>query len=334
MHEQGATSTARKALGLVGAVLRPRPTYVIFQVTRRCNLLCDFCDFHRHPTRPTEEIGVEQVEAVSERLAEMGPCVVCVSGGEPTVRTDLPDLTRALAKRHFPTLITNGWFMTPQLAEQLFESGFAEISVSVDYASAEQHDARRGIRGSWDRAISAVAALRQVSAGFNQRVYMNAVLLDDNLGDIEPLLQLSERLGVTFRLSLYSPHRGQCCSPKPGLAERLLALKRQYPHFVSLSGYLRGIDSALSSGVPGCQAGKLFLFIDAAGGVFRCVEQQDAAVGNILTEPWAELTDRLAGQAAARPCAGCWTSTRGSTEAVLHPMNLRAQTEFLAALSR
>ncbi len=328
------TATVRKAMQLLDASNRKSPTYATFQLTRRCNLRCSYCDFHKAPTRASSELTLEQVDILGTNLAFAGACVVCVSGGEPTIRKDLPQIGAILGRHHFPTLITNGWFMTPQLAESLYASGFVEVSVSVDSVHAEDHDARRGIRGSWQHAIDALQHLRGAARGTNRRVYMNAVLFDDNVQDIEPLLQLSAQLGVAFRLSLYSPHRGSQRCPRPGVAEYLLELRQRYSHFLSLTDYLAGIDEALTSGIPHCQAGQRFVFIDAGGDVYRCVEQIDPPVGNIVRDDWAHVLHGLRAQSRARACSGCWTSTRGSTELVLERDNALARAEFLAGVMR
>lgn len=326
------TATIRKAMQLLDASNRTSPTYATFQLTRRCNLRCNYCDFHKHPTAPKAELGLDEIEILGAQLATAGACVVCVSGGEPTIRKDLPQIGAILGRHHFPTLITNGWFMTPALAETLYSAGFVEVSVSVDSVNAADHDARRGIRGAWQHAIDALASLRAAARGTNRRVYMNAVLFDDNVTDIEPLLQLSARLGVAFRLSLYSPHRGSQRCPRPGVAEYLLELRQKYSHFLSLTDYLAGIEEALTSGIPRCQAGQRFVFIDAAGDVFRCVEQVDPTVGNIVRDDWGTVMKKLRAQSRARACSSCWTSTRGSTELVLDPANTLARSEFLAGV--
>ncbi|MBI3183944.1 MAG: radical SAM protein [Myxococcales bacterium] len=322
-----------KALKLVSAAAKARPAYVVLQLTRRCNLRCSFCDFYREPTRPAEELSAERVGELSKRLGELGTCIVCVSGGEPTIRADLPAMTRLIARQHFPTLITNGWFMTAERARSLFEAGMQEISVSLDYADPNRHDSRRGIRGSWARAIAALRHLREEAPRHRARAYMNAVLLEDNFADLEPLLKLSAELRVPFRLTLYSRHRGSMSPPAPGVAEKLLDLKRRYPHFASLSGYLDGFDKALSGGIGDCRAGELFLFIDSGGDVYRCLEQRDPAVGNLFTVPAQEIGRRLREQAQGSACRDCWTSTRGSTELVLQRDRLRSGAEFIAALA-
>lgn len=320
-----------KALGAAGAALSGRLAYVVFQVTRRCNLKCVFCDFYRSPTRPAAELGPVDVGIAAERLAELGRCVVCLSGGEPTCRRDLPELTSQVARFHLPTLITNGWFMTRDLARALFDAGMAEISVSIDYAAADRHDARRGIRGSWRRAMAALESAAREARRPVQTAYLSAVLLDDNLDDLEPLARLAGEAGAAFRVSLYSRLRGRARSPEPGVAARLLDLKRRTPHFVTPEAYLRRLDDALGAGVPGCLGGRMFAFVDAAGDLYRCVEQQDAPVGNLIATPASILRDRLACQAAARPCAACWTSTRGITEVVLARSRLAAGAELVAS---
>src|SRR5581483_5214659 len=69
-----------------GAV--PKPSYVTYLVTYRCNAKCGMCDSWR--MRPGPELTLEEVRRVFEKLSPLD--AVRLSGGEPFLRTDFAEL--------------------------------------------------------------------------------------------------------------------------------------------------------------------------------------------------------------------------------------------------
>ena len=121
-------------------------------------------------------------------------------------------------------MICNGWFVTPEIAQALFAAGMHEISVSVDYMDPARHDAQRGTPGAHAQALEALRALMDARTRPHQRVHMISVIMDDNLDDVEPLIRLCRRMGITYLVTLYSDHRGRK-SPRTmpaQVSERLL----------------------------------------------------------------------------------------------------------------
>ena len=108
---------------------------------------------------------------------------------------------------------------------------------------------------------------------------MISVIMHDNVGELEALLQISQRLGVQHQMTLLSTggdgrHDRAQRLPPPGTGARLLALKKQFPHFITFSGYLEAIDRFLDGDVrTPCWAGERFLNVDHMGDVSPCIEK-------------------------------------------------------------
>lgn len=306
------------------------------QVTYRCGFRCTICDFWKDEHRAADELSLEQMRRLAMKLRKLGSLIVSLAGGEPLIRSDLPEIAKIFAEAgHFPILITNGWHMTPEKARDLFAAGVQEISVSVDYADPAKHDAMRGCPGAWLRATQALKMLLAERTDRRRRVHLITVLMDDNLDEIEPLIQLSKSLGVTCMVNLYSCNRGCKTARLPDgkVSAHLLKLKQQYPEFISLTSYLERFDEAIAQGGIGpCRAGRLLLNIDDKGNVARCTEMLDRPVGSLLTTPMAVIAKRLATQADAEPCAACWTSCRGFAESMYVTPRARQLKEFLVSV--
>jgi cyclic pyranopterin phosphate synthase len=114
-------------------------------VTDRCNFRCGYCMpaevYHeRYVFLPRREIlSFEEIERLARIFAELGVRKLRITGGEPLVRAELPDLIARLAR--IPgvedlALTTNGYLLADQ-AEALAGAGLRRITVSLDSLDPE-----------------------------------------------------------------------------------------------------------------------------------------------------------------------------------------------------
>ena len=311
----------RKKVRFGWSFVRRRMIHVNLQILYDCNYRCRICDFWKDTNRGRARLSARQAEVISEKLNERGPQIVSIGGGEPMLHPELVGIVKALARYHFPVMITNGSLVTPELARNLFEAGMVEISVSLDYVAPEKHDAQRGVAGAARRAIEALKILHANRTHPEQRVNMISVLLEDNLPDLEPLLKQCQDMGITYLLTLYSHSRGSKAEHnfQSQVGEHLLSLKKRYPEFVALRGYLEKFSTAIAhNGIGPCYAGKNLCNIDSQGNVTLCIDRLEDVIGNILEEDFLEIEQRLRTRQANNSCQACWTSCRGSIESVLY----------------
>ncbi len=118
----------------------PLPRSVCIRVTRACNAMCDFC------LAPQDGLQVPTDELISRFrwMADLGISSVTFCGGEPTVRSDLPQLLDA-ARHHQlrPKLTTNGIRISDELIEALRRTQ-TRVKVSV-HGPREVHDNFLGV---------------------------------------------------------------------------------------------------------------------------------------------------------------------------------------------
>ena len=308
------------------AFLRKKMVHMNLQLLYQCNFQCRICDFWKEPEFVNAPaMTAIQVQAMCDKLKNYKPFVVSIGGGEPLLHKEIFDITKILAKDHFPVMICNGWFVTPENAKKLFEAGMMEISISVDYASHEKHDEQRGVRGAWERAVSALKILHENRVHPMQRVHMITVIMDDNIDEVEPLIQLCKKIGVTYLITFYSNYRGrlESLANKPHIAEHLLKLKKKYPEFLALPEFIEQFKYSQQNpdGIRPCYAGKNLFNIDNYGNVTRCIDRLDDSVGNIFQDDADTLMKRLYEQHKSNDCGACWTSCRGSVESLMYGKN-------------
>jgi cyclic pyranopterin phosphate synthase len=162
--------------------------YLRISVTDRCNYSCTYCipdDGVGHAARQ-EVLSFEETAALVRVFVGLGVRRVRLTGGEPTVRRDLPELVRLL--RALPglddiALSTNGHLL-PELAAPLRAAGVDRLNVSLDSLDAERFR-RITRRGDLARVVAGIEAAR--AAGFTS-IKLNTVALrgfnDDELAGI------------------------------------------------------------------------------------------------------------------------------------------------------
>src|SRR5947209_13306639 len=105
-------------------------------VTDRCNLRCQYCmPEEDYVWLPREEIlHFEEVSALADVFMDLGVDKIRLTGGEPLLRRDLPELIRLLAAKprlRDLALTTNGVLLGEQ-ARSLATAGLHRVTVSLD----------------------------------------------------------------------------------------------------------------------------------------------------------------------------------------------------------
>jgi MoaA/NifB/PqqE/SkfB family radical SAM enzyme len=295
------------------------PIWCAWQVTYRCNFRCRFCHYWHDPLGEADEPSVAHYEAGARKLASMGTMMISLAGGEPFLRLDLPQIVRAIGKYHFPFVTTNGWFVTEKSAADIMRAGAWGVSVSIDYADPKRHDARRGMKGAWDQAWHAVDLLCAARVHKHQRVNVIAVLMDDNIDDMAPLIELAAKRRAYFMVQPYGYLKTNTHAFEHNdgpVAPRLLELHRRYPNFLSNPYYLKRFDKFLHGGIADCRAGRAFFNIDSTGDIAICVERKGHPVANLYKNGWQTIQTRLRDASKNNPCTSCWYNCRGEVESL------------------
>lgn len=324
--KQGLSSESKK-WRLLRAYLSGHPVWCAWQVTYRCHFRCRFCHYWSEPLGRKPEPPASSYAAGARKLARFGTLMVSMAGGEPLLRHDMPEVVEAVGRYHFPFLTTNGWFVTPQIASDLMSAGLWGASVSIDYAEAARHDERRGKPGAWNQAWRAVEMFSAARRHSWQRVNVLAVLMDDNIDQIEPLLKMAAERDAYFMVQCYGfrkTNSRQYEHNNGPVSQKLLRLRREYPNFLSNPYYLGGFDRHLHGGVAGCRAGKAFFNIDSTGDIAICVEEKDRPVANLFRDSAGLIRRRLAEASRGNRCTDCWYNCRGEVECLYRPDALAA----------
>jgi pyrroloquinoline quinone biosynthesis protein E len=170
----------------------PRPLSVLCELTYRCNLQCPYCynplDLHGY----RNELSSEEWERALREAAEIGVLQAHFSGGEPTLRKDLPRLVKhASSHGLYTNLITQGTFLGDDLLRELKDAGLDHVQISVQAPEEALADEIAGTRVH-ARKLDALRRVQQSGLALT----LNCVLHRRNHDLIEDVIRLAESYGV------------------------------------------------------------------------------------------------------------------------------------------
>ena len=266
-------------------------------LTYRCNNDCRHC--YNDPARKSVELSTAEWKQVLDKVWQLGIPHVVFTGGEPTLRDDLPELVSHAEKLSMVTGInTNGRRLKDEnYVKTLVNSGLDHVQITLESHDRAIHDEIVDHPGAWEQTMAGI----QNAVRSKLFVMTNTTLLKNNLVELEKTLQFLSDLKVpTIGLNglIYS---GRGASVKAGIQEQdlpdLLSLATfftqthgqrliwytptQYCHFDPVSSGL---------GVKGCTAALYNMCIEPDGSVLPC-QSYYHSLGNFLTDQWENIWD-------------------------------------------
>lgn len=186
-----AVVSARHPAGIPGADdydFDDRPFLLFWEITRACALACRHCRAVAQPKRHPLELDGDESLRLIRQLGEWKPPMLILTGGDPLMRRDALDLVRAATAEGLHVGLSPA--ATPRLLNTDFsaikEAGVRRMSLSLDGATRETHDAFRGVEGTFDRTLEAVRRAHDVGLSLQ----INTTLTRGNLGEYEAFKRL------------------------------------------------------------------------------------------------------------------------------------------------
>ncbi len=289
-----------------------RPTYVVWELTLRCDQPCTHCGSRAGEAR-AQELTTEEALGVVAQLSAAGAFEVALIGGEAYLHPGFLEIVRALKAAGIrPTMTTGGRSLDAALARQMAEAGLYSVSVSVD-GLERTHDLMRASPGSFAAATAALEYLK--TAGI--RVGANTNFNRLNEAELEPLYEHLKGLGVSaWQVQITTPlgraadRAAMLLQPWDllSLLPRLAAVKRRafeearmvvqpgnnLGYFGPEEALLRSPSPAQRDHFQGCQAGRHLMGIESSGDVKGCPSLQTSHYvgGNLRRAPLQEIWDR------------------------------------------
>lgn len=282
-------------------------------LTYRCNAKCNMCEVWKHPTKPSEEIGLDVIEKLPATF------FTNITGGEPFIRQDLPEIVEMLRQKTKRIVISTNGYFTDRIVSLCEKYPKLGIRISIE-GLPKTNDEIRGIPDGFDRGLRTLLKLREMGIkdiGFAMTVQ------ESNCKDLLPLYHLAKGLGYEFATAaVHNSHyfnkwdnqiidKKSVCSEIEKLIEELLHSNRPKDWFRAyfnwgLINYIYGNKRFLP-----CNMGQDGFFVDPYGDVLACNGMdKKQAMGNLHTQSWDEIWNSPQAQNArdvVRNCTkNCW----------------------------
>ena len=201
------------------------PHVVAWNLTRRCNLKCTHCYISAGPRETADgELSTAECRRIVDELLTVNPSpMLILSGGEPLLRDDLPELAGYATARGATVVVgTNGTLLTDDRVRMLKDAGVSGVAVSVDSLDAGCHDEFRGRAHALEHTVEGLERLRAARLDF----IVQTTATPANRGELPSLLEWAAEQGaVSFNLYFLVPTgRGEALEElPPAEVETLLA---------------------------------------------------------------------------------------------------------------
>ena len=266
-------------------------------VTFNCQNDCVHC--YAGGPHKTDELTTEQWKTVIDRLHGIGIFTLTFTGGEPTLREDLPDLLQYAQNKGMVTgLVTNGRRLRDKgYVETLEKAGLDFVQVTLESHKPDVHDLMTGAKGSWKETVEGIKNI------IPTKIYAttNTTLSQHNASHFLETMDFIKKLGVAaFGCnSLIYSGKAQKISdeftvpietlkellPKVHEKANQLGLKFQW---YTPTQYCRFDPVSLGLGVKACSAAMINMCIGPNGDVYPC-QSYFESLGNILTDEWGKI---------------------------------------------
>ncbi len=162
---------------------------VIWNLVRRCNLLCKHCYSISGDVDFPGELSTAEVFSVMDDLKRFRVPVLILSGGEPLLRSDIFEISHRAKNMGFYTgLSSNGTLVSADNIKKIADVGYDYVGISLDGIGAT-HDSFRRKVGAFDAALDGLRLCRDNGIKTGMRFTMTM----DNAAEFPKLLDLMEK---------------------------------------------------------------------------------------------------------------------------------------------
>jgi radical SAM protein with 4Fe4S-binding SPASM domain len=270
-------------------------------LTYRCQNRCFFC-YASSPDRGREvhEMSTEEVKLVLDKIVDQARVpTVSFTGGEPTLRRDLPELiAHAKGRKMRTNLITNGIRCAGEdFVSQLAEAGLDSAQVSLEAGDSQTHDTVVNHPGAFQQTIQGLENLKQAGIHTHTNTTINSRNIDALPGMIDFLAMLGQEYLSMNMVIRTGEAVGVDDVRYEEIGDIVIPLKEraeeQGMRFVWYSPVPYCLFNTVAHGLgsQGCAAADGLLSIAPNGDVLPC-SSFEKGIGNLVQEDFQEIWNR------------------------------------------
>ena len=171
----------------------PAPIGLLAELTHRCPLRCPYCSNPLELEKRSAELPTETWIRVLGEAAALGVLHVHLSGGEPTARADIVEITAHCARLGlYSNLITSGVGAALGKLDALAEVGLDHVQLSVQGAEPATAERIGGMPGAHAQKLAFAERVRELGLALT----LNAVIHRGNIAEVEAMIDLALAMGA------------------------------------------------------------------------------------------------------------------------------------------
>lgn len=288
--------------------------------TYRCDSKCQMCYIWKNPTKSTEEVGVDVLKRLPGHFDNLN-----ITGGEPTLRHDLPEIVEVLhPKGRILEISTNG-LHADRLVPIIQKYPCTKVRFSLEGMDL-LNDRIRGEEGGFEKKLAGMKKLQEAGG---KDLGFATVIQDENADQLAGLYEMARSMNLELSTSTlhnawqfhkndnYFYDRLRVAREVEKLIEAMLktnSVKNWFRAYMNL-GLIKKILGQ-DRMIP-CTAGSDFAFLDPWGDVWACNVRTDLPLGNLKRQTWDEImssdTARQSLQKVSVCTQNCWMVTTART---------------------
>ncbi len=166
-------------------------------LTHKCNLGCVHCFVHskKDSAEDHQDLPLSEILRIIDEAVEAGCLYLLLTGGEPMLRKDFPEIYRHAKKKGlFVTVFSNATLVSDEIINLFKELPPKVIEVSLYGATAATYEKITGVPGSFEKCINGIKTL--LNAGV--KVDIKTVLMSLNESEYSQMKKIADDLGCNF----------------------------------------------------------------------------------------------------------------------------------------
>lgn len=192
-HVEAVTSSPAQITAVALAVEVGPPLGLLTELTQRCPLQCPYCSNPVNLLKANEEMSTADWLSVFDQAADMGVLQVHLSGGEPTLRTDLEQLIAKLAERGiYSNLITAGVGVSRDRLKAFADLGLNHVQLSIQSVRPAMIDKITNYKDALAKKTAFAHWVRELDLPLT----INAVIHRHNIDETEEVIQYALDVGA------------------------------------------------------------------------------------------------------------------------------------------
>ncbi len=278
------------------------------------------CFVWQNPTSPMEEVSLETLEKLPPGFDNAN-----ISGGEPTLRRDLPEIVDIIYPKARITEISSNGLYPERLVPIIKKYPDIKVRFSLEGDEATSN----AIRGEKDGYATKVRGLQRLREAGGTDLGFATVIQDENISQLVSIFEKAHSAG--FELSTSTLHNAWQFYKNDNFFYDRTQVAKQVEEFITsllktntVKNWFRAyLNLGLMKKILGqdrlieCTAGKDFMFIDPWSDVWACNVRSDLRVGNLAEQSWDEIINARAARDAVEKVAACdqncWMVTTART---------------------